>query len=66
MNKIYRNIIRYGLIFCAMFSIQYSANTKGDFWYAFIIVLAFCIGFLLSQHIKDIEEYLNKRYKIEG
>ena len=60
MNKMYKNIIRYGLIFCAMFSIAHVTPEyyKGFFGFGVILVLAFCIGFILSQSIKDIEEYL--------
>ena len=62
MNKIYRNIIRYGLIFCAMVSIAFVTPEyyKGVFGFGIILVLAFCIGFILSQSIKDIEKYLFK------
>lgn len=65
MNKIYKNIIRYGLIFIAVFTIscvtpQYYQDVFG---FGFILVLAFCIGFILSQSIKDIEEYLDKKDK---
>lgn len=61
MSKIYKNIIRYGLIFCAMFSISYVTPEyyKDVFGFGFILILAFCIGFLLSQSIKDIEKKLN-------
>jgi len=62
MNKIYRNLIRYVLIFMAMFSISAFADLKMENWgYAMIVVLAFSIGFMLSQSIKDIEESLDAK-----
>ena len=62
MNVIYKNIIRYGLIFCAMVSIAFVTPEyyKGVFGFGIILTLAFCIGFILSQSIKDIEKYLFK------
>ena len=62
MNIIYRNIIRYGLIFCGMFSIACVTPEyyKGIFGFGVILIVAFCIGFILSQSIKDIEKYLFK------
>ena len=60
MNKTYKNIIRYGLIFCAIFSIACITPEyyKGIFGFGIILILTFCIGFILSQSIKDIEKYL--------
>ena len=64
MNKIYINGIRYLLIFCAVFSIGSVTPEyyKGVFGFGFILILAFCIGFILSQSIKDIENYLIKKF----
>ena len=58
MNKIYKNIIRYCLIFIAVFSIN--AFSEPEFNIGIIITLSFCIGFILSQSVKDIEGYFNK------
>ena len=62
MNIIYKNIIRYGLIFLAMFNIAFLTPDyfKNIFGFGIIVMMAFCIGFILSQHIKDIERYLFK------
>ena len=60
MKMKYKNLIRYGLIFLAMFSIAMVTpeNAKQINGFGIILVLAFCIGFMLSQSIKDIEKYL--------
>ena len=66
MNVIYKNIIRYGLIFFGMFSIMLVTPEyyKDVFGFGIILTLAFCIGFILSQAIKDIEKYLFKDKEI--
>ena len=65
MNKIYKNMIRYGLIFIAIFTISCVTpdHYKDFFGFGFILALTFCVGFILSQSIKDIEEYLDKKQK---
>ena len=58
MNKIIKNIIRYGLIFMALMSIYYVDGNA-----SLVVMLAFCIGYILSQSIKDIESYFNLKVK---
>ena len=63
MNKIYKNMIRYGLIFCAMFSIAHVTPEyyKGVFGFGLILTLAFCIGYILARSMEDIENYFIKK-----
>jgi len=58
MNKIYKNILRYGQIFIIIVLIEHFSHVGCGL--GFILALVFIGGFILSQAIKDIENYLNR------
>ena len=66
MNKMYRNLIRFGLYMIGLISIGFVVPEyyKGVSGFAFIFALVFFLGFILSQSVKDLENYLFKKEKL--